>query len=170
MKAVTHTKPYLQSGNCLVTGYDLSWLQAVLQEAAQEAGVKLPFVQEVAQGILLYLEEECPLYTMPLEYLFGRIRKLLREIGLLRVADHLHPQLPPVNIELDELAGENPLPLFFYTALRERMDTLREMGMTTYRFSGAQRCSLVLGHRQRACPTQRDALQELRLFLAAHAA
>ena len=170
MTPVAYSQPLLQSGQCIVADYDLPWLEGVLRGAAAEAGAPLPCAREVAQGILTYLQEECPLHTLPLEYLFGRIRNLLREIGLPLVAKHLHSQLPPVDIELDTLAGENPLPLFFYTRLREQMDTLRALGMTTCRFSGVQRCSLLLGSRRRACPTQRRALQELRSFLATQAA
>lgn len=170
MIPVAYSKPLLQAGHCVVADYDLAWLEDVLREAAGDAGMPLPCAHEVAEGIFIYLQEECPLHTLPLEYLFGRIRRLLREIGLPRVAEHLHAQLPPVDIELDTLAGENPLPLFFYTKLREQMDALRELGMTTYRFSGVQRCSMMLGSRRRACPTQRRMLQELRSFLANQAA
>lgn len=170
MIPVAYSKPLLQAGAYIVADYDQPWLERMLREAAAEAGVTLPCAGEVAEGILIYLQEECPLHTLPLEYLFGRIRRLLCEIGLPLVAEHLHAQLPPVDIELDALAGEHPLPLFFYTKLKEQMDTLRELGMTTYRFSGARRCSLVLGSRRRECPTQRRVLQELRSFLATQAA
>lgn len=166
MTPVVYSKPLLQAGQYIVADYDRLWLENLLREASTEARAPLPCAREVAEGIIIYLQEECPLHTLPLEYLFGRIRRLLCEIGLPLVAKHLHAQLPPVDIELDTLAGENPLPLFFYTKLREQMDALREMGMTTYRFSGAQRCSYVLGSRRRSCPTQRRALQELRSFLA----
>lgn len=170
MTPIAYSKPMLQSGKCIVTDYDLTWLETVLREAAQRAGAPLPCAREVAQGILIYLQEECPLHTLPLEYLFGRMRRLLREIGLPLVAEHLEAQMPPVDIELDALADENPLPLFFYTKLRAQMDSLRELGMTTYRFSGVRQCSMLLGSRRRACPTQRLALQELRSFLATQAA
>lgn len=170
MIPVTYSKPLLQSGVFIVADYDRAWLEYVLREAAAEAGVQLPCAAEVAEGVILYLQEACPLHTLPLEYLFGRMRRLLREIGLPLVADHLHAQLPPIDIELDAIAGEHPLPLFFYTKLREKMDSLRRLGMTTYRFSGARRCSLLLGSRRRACPTQRRILQELRSFIATQAA
>lgn len=170
MIAASYTRPMLQTGQCIVADYDLQWLESVLQDAAREAGVTLPFRREVAAGMLMYLEERCPLKAMPLEYLFARMRHLLREIGLPLIAEHLHEQMPPVDIELDELACEAPLPLFFYAELKQRMDDLRSRGLTTYRFSGAHRCSLLLGGRSRACPTQRRALHELQSFLARQAA
>lgn len=170
MTPVAYSKPLLQAGAYIVADYGKPWIEQLLLEAAAEAGVTLPCASEVAEGVLIYLQEACPLPTMPIHYLFGRMRRLLREIGLPLVAAHLHDQLPPVDIELDALAGENPLPLFFYTKLREQMDKLRKLGMTTCRFSGARRCSMVLGSRRRACPTQRRELQELRSFLATQTA
>lgn len=170
MIAAQYSRPMLQAGQCVVNDYDLQWIENLLQEAAQEAGVRLPFCREVAAGMLMYLEQRCQLKSMPLEYLFARMRHLLREIGLPLIADHLHEQMPPVDIELDALAGEAPLPLFFYAKLRERMEALRGLGLTAYRFSGAHRCSLVLGKRSRSCPAQRTALHELQSFLTRHAA
>lgn len=170
MIPVAYSKPLLQSGPCLVADYDQAWLEDLLREAARKAHSPMPCISEVAEGIIIYLREECPLRSLPLEYFFARIRRLLCEIGLPLIAKHIHEELPPVDIDLDALAGENPLPLFFYTKLREKIEMLREMGMTTYRFTGTQRCSYMLGRRRRSCPTQRRALQELRLFIASQAA
>ncbi len=167
MIAIKTHRPLLQTGHCVISDYDWRWIEQMLQDAAHQAGTKLPCSAEIAQGIYLYLEQECPLRTMPLEYLFERMRRLLNEIGLPLVAAHLHKQTPPVDIQLDTLAGESPLPLFFYTALRQRMDSLRNMGLTTYHFSGKKRCSLTLGHRRRSCPAQQRALEELDAFLTA---
>lgn len=158
--------PYLQNGECITSDYDCEWLEHVLHSAAEHAGIHLPFEHEVAQGVLRYMDHYCPLRTVPLRYFFARLRSVLREIGLPRIADALQEQLPPVSIPLDTLAGKNPLPLFFYTDLKHRMDDLRRRGLTTYRFSGVHRCSLVLGKRRRSCPTQRQALRELETFLA----
>ncbi|MBQ4614394.1 MAG: hypothetical protein IJB31_05650 [Akkermansia sp.] len=167
MIAITTNRPLLQTGHCVISDYDWRWVEHILKEAALRAGTTLPCSAEIAQGIMLYLEHACPLQTVPLEYLFERMRRLLEEIGLPLVAAHLRKQTPPVDIKLDTLAGEAPLPLFFYTALRQRMDSLRNLGLTTYRFSGKKRCSLTLGARRRSCPTQQRALEELDAFLSA---
>lgn len=160
-------RPALQTGHCIISDYDWRWVEHLLQEAAYHAGTTLPCSAEIAQGIMLYLEQDCPLSSVPLEYFFDRMRRLLQEIGLPLIAAHLQKQTPPVDIKLDTLAGEAPLPLFFYTALRQRMDCLRNLGLTTYHFSGKKRCSLTLGARRRACPTQQRALAELDAFLTA---
>lgn len=170
MIAIRTNRPLLQTGHCVISDYDWRWVEQLLKESARRAGVSLPCSAEIAQGIMLYLEKECPLQTMPLEYLFERMRRLLQQIGLPLVAAHLRKQTPPVDIHLDALAGESPLPLFFYTALRQRMDSLRNMGLTTYNFSGKKRCSLTLGARRRSCPAQQRALAELDAFLTATSA
>lgn len=158
-------KPLLQTGSCVIADYDEKWLEQVLQNAADEAGVKLPFRAEIARAAMLYLEEECPLRSVPLKYLFDKIRRMLFEVGLPLIALHLHNQTPPVDIDLDALACEQDLPLFFYTELGQKLEKLRRMGLNSYHFSGKERCSLMLGARRRACPTQRRALEELDAFL-----
>jgi len=167
MIAFKFNRPVLQTGYCVISDYDQQWLEDVLQEAADAAGTTLPCRGEIARGILQYLETSCPLHAVPLDYLFERMQHLLKDIGLPLIAAHLRKQTPPVDIELDELAGESPLPLFFYTALRRRMEELRHLGLTTWHFTGKKRCSLMLGARRRSCPTQRRALDELDAFLSA---
>ncbi len=165
MIAFCNNRPVLQTGQCVIGDYDQEWLEAVLTEAAEAAGVSLPFRADIARAILLYLEESCPLNAVPLEYLFARIRRLLHEVGLPRIADHLRKQSPPVEIDLDALAREAPLPLFFYQELRRRLEELRRLGLDSYRFRGQKACSLLLGKRQRTCPTQRRELAQLEGFL-----
>jgi hypothetical protein len=140
----------------------------VLQQAADSAGVKLPFRGEIAKAILIYLEEKCPLHAVPLDYLFQRIARMLRQAGLPLIADHLRLQTPPVIVNLQEIAEKSPLPLFFYSALKQHLAQLRRLGLTTYEFAGIETCSKMLGDRQRACPTQRRMLDELNAFLEQH--
>ncbi len=165
MIAFKNRLPLLQTGYCVISDYGVEWIAHVLQDAADAAGVKLPFRDEIAQAVLLYLERECPLNAVPLDYLFGRMRTMLYEVGLPLIASHLRNQTPPVDIELDALAGQQALPLFFYTELSQRLEELRRMGLNTYHFSGKKRCSLLLGSRRRTCPAQQRALEELDAFL-----
>ena len=166
MIAFKNKRPLLQTGHCVISDYDREWLESVLQQAADAAGTVLPFREEIAKAILLYLEQKCPLHAVPLEYLFQRIANMLRKAGLPRVADHLRVQTPPVVIDLQEMATQSPLPLFFYTELEQHLEHLRRLGLTTYEFAGVESCSKLLGDRQRTCPTQRRTLDELNAFLA----
>lgn len=166
MIAFKNNRPVLQTGHCVISDYDCGWLESVLQQAADEAGVPLPCRREIAQAIMLYLEEACPLHAVPLDYLFGRIAGMLRQAGLPLIAEHLRTQTPPVRIDLEAMAQESPLPLFFYKELSSQLAQLRQLGLTTYEFAGAETCSKLLGARQRLCPTQQRALDELNAFLA----
>ncbi|MBR2145614.1 MAG: hypothetical protein IKK73_05445 [Akkermansia sp.] len=168
MIAFKNNRPLLQTGHCVISDYDATWLEDVLQQAADAAGVSLPFRGEIARAILLYLEEQCPLHAVPLDYLFQRIARMLRQAGLPLIADHLRLQTPPVVIDLRAMAEQSPLPLFFYNALEQHLEHLRRLGLTTYEFAGAESCSKLLGDRQRTCPTQRRVLSELNAFLANH--
>lgn len=166
MIAFKNNRPLLQTGHCVISDYDARWLEDVLQQAADAAGVPLPFRGEIAGAILIYLEEQCPLHAVPLDYLFARIARMLRQAGLPRIADHLHMQTPPVVVNLEKIAEKSPLPLFFYNELEQHLEHLRRLGLTTYEFAGVELCSKLLGDRQRACPTQRQVLRELNAFLA----
>ena len=119
MIAFKNNRPVLQTGHCIISDYGQDWLEDVLQQAADEAGVSLPCRREIAQAVLMYLEEACPLHAVPLDYLFARIARMLRQAGLPLIADHLRTQTPPVRIDLKALAQESPLPLFFYNELSQ---------------------------------------------------
>lgn len=158
-------RPMLQTGHCVIADYDRQWLEHVLQDAAERAGTFMPMRREIAEAIMLYLESRCPLSSLPLEFLFARIKSMLEEVGLPLIAQHLRKQTPPVDISLEEIAAQSPLPLFFYTELRRRVEKLRQMGLNSYHFSGEENCSIALGSRRRECPTTRRELRELRGFL-----
>ncbi|MEE1266547.1 MAG: hypothetical protein UHH87_09695, partial [Akkermansia sp.] len=145
MIAFKNKRPLLQTGHCVISDYDAAWLEDVLQQAADSAGVSLPFRGEIAKAILIYLEEKCPLHAVPLDYLFQRIARMLRQAGLPLIADHLRLQTPPVVIDLHELAEKAPLPLFFYNELEQQLEQLRRLGLTTYEFAGIEPCSKLLG-------------------------
>ena len=66
MIATRNFRPLLQTGYCVVSDYDERWIESVLQEAADAAGVRLPFRAEIARAVLLYLEKLCPLPSVPL--------------------------------------------------------------------------------------------------------
>lgn len=159
--------PVLQSGHCVVTSYDVDWLVTVLEDAAKKAEVSLPFKREIAAGVLVYLAELYPLPSIPLEFLFDRLRQALKDMGLPLIADHLVTQTPPVDINLGKLARQTPLPLFFYTELKEMVERMRCRGITRYHFQGNEECSMLLGDKRRHCPAQQRELRELNACLQA---
>ena len=72
MIAFKNKRPVLQTGHCVISDYDQGWLEDVLQQAADEAGTTLPCRREIAQAVLLYLEEACPLHAVPDPYYGGQ--------------------------------------------------------------------------------------------------
>ncbi len=170
MIAHRNNRPLLQTGHCVIGDYDLNWLESLLDDAAAQGQVTLPFKREIAMGIMTYLESSCPLRTLPLDYLFTRIREMLSSLGLERIAQHLRKLTPPVDVDLDMIAQQQPLPLFFYTELRKRVEQLRELGLTSYHFTGVEDCSLRLSARQRSCPATRREQDEIVAFLQREAA
>ncbi len=157
--------PALQNRACLFTDYDAGWIAELLQRAADRAGVRLPLKEEMARAVILYLETRCPLRVLPLDFLIGRIRRMLRQVGLPRVADAVEKETPPVEIALPELARDCPLPLFFYSALRRRLETLHQAGLMNCTFSGKRECVLALRNGKRWSSASQAMMADLENFL-----
>lgn len=159
--------PALQNRACVFSNYNAAWIADLLQEAADRAGVPLPFKKEIAQSVMLFLEEYYPLSSMPLDYLFERMRAMLREVGLHVLADHLERQTPPVEISLADMTAADALPLFFYTGLKRTIDDLREKGLTNCIFSGKKECALTLSRKKRWGKESQRMMRELDGFIEA---
>ncbi len=113
-----------------------------------------------------YLDQACPLRSLPLEYLVERVRETLVKLGLPLVAENLQRSTPPVDVCLREIAEEeSSLPLFFYTQLRQKLKQLHQLGVNNYRFHGMQECSRLLSARKRECPTSQRQRKEIESFL-----
>lgn len=165
MIALKNHRPVLQSGHCVFSDYDRDWFDGILQEAADRAGVPLPFREEIVNAIMLYLETACPLNSLPIDYLFRRIRLMLANVGLTPLARHLREQTPPVEIPLDHMASRAPMPLFFFTALKTELDHLKSLGLNTYNFSGKKQCVLAMEGGKRWNRKAQALLEELDSFL-----
>lgn len=159
--------PVLQSRFCVFADYNAAWIAGLLQDAADRTGIPLPFKKEITQSVMLFLEEYYPLSSMPLDYLFERMRAMLREVGLRALADNLQRQTPPVEISLADMTAAAPLPLFFYTGLKRTIDDLREKGLTNCIFSGKRECALTLSRKKRWSKESQRTMCELDRFIAA---
>lgn len=157
--------PVLQSRSCVFSDYNEAWIADTLQDAADRAGIPLPFREEITRSVMLYLEEYYPLSSMPLDYLFERMRAMLREVGLARLADHLVARTPAVDISLPELAGHAPLPLQFFPSLKEEVAKWRNIGVNACAFTGRRECALILSGKQRWSARSREMLDELDGFI-----
>ncbi len=165
MIALQQQQPLLQTGYCVIGDYDEAWLEQILDEASERAGMRVPYKKDMAQAIMLYLKTSVASPSIPLEQLYHQIERMLCDMGLHLIAQNLRHDTPPVDIPLDSIALQSPIPIFFYTELKRKIDKLRQIGLTRYRFLNKQQCSIILVDRRRACPASKEALVELEAFL-----
>jgi hypothetical protein len=140
-------RPALQIGRYQVIEYDTAWLDDALLRAARAADIEdFPFVAEIRNGVVKYLETKCPLKLLQLEELFDRMRKMLIKIGCERIAEKLEPLAPPVTVSLVRAAMDagNGFELAFFEMLRSELLDLRASGAEEIRFTGLRESSLIL--------------------------
>jgi len=155
--------PALQVANQQVAGYDASWIDEALARAAVASNRQdFPFIDEIRDGILHYLENRCPLRVFSLEDLFERMRVMLRKIGCHAIADHLTPLAPPVTVSLVGAAREagNGYELLFFRLLSEEIDALKLAGAESIRFCHLDECIKLLMSEKRS-PRRRLAGEQL---------
>ncbi len=147
MISLIGNRPALQIGRHQVIDYDTSWLDSALRRAARAADHEdFPFVDDIRGGIVKYLETKCPLKLLPLEELYGRMRRMLVTIGCQKIAENLQPLAPPITLSLVRAAREagNGYELAFFEMLRTELVALREAGAEDLRFTGLRESTLIL--------------------------
>lgn len=163
-------RPALQIGRYQVIDYDTAWLDDALRRAALAADHEdFPFVEEICNGIVEYLETKCPLRLLQLDDLFARLRKMLVKIGCTSIAEKLEPLAPPVTVSLVRVAMEvgNGFELGFFETLRSELANLRSAGAEEIRFVGLRQCILILRgaqHWNKGCELL---MQEIRAIIMA---
>lgn len=158
-------RPALQIGHHQVIDYDVAWLDDALRRAAEAADHQdFPFIDEICEGIVQYLETQCPLKLLRLDDLYGRLRKMLVKIGCQPIAEKLEPLAPPVSVSLvrTAMAAGNGFELAFFEALRLELAALRGVGAEEVRFTGLRASVLILRgaqHWNKSCETLRLEIQ-----------
>jgi hypothetical protein len=170
MISLIGNRPALQIGRHQVIDYDMSWLDAALRRAALAADhADFPFIEEIRDGIVQYLETKCPLRLLELDELYARLRMMLVKIGCAPIADKLEPLAPPVRVSLVRLAVEvgNGFELGFFGILRSELVALRRAGAEEIRFIGLRQSVLILRgteHWNKGCEAL---LQEIHAIITA---
>ncbi len=147
MISLIGNRPALQIGRYQVIDYDTAWLDDALERAAEAAEQEdFPYIADIREGIVQYLETKCPLKLLHLEDLFDRVRKMLVKIGCQRIAEKLKPLAPPVTVSLVRAATEagNGFELAFFETLRIQLRELRSAGAEEIRFTGLRESSLIM--------------------------
>jgi len=170
MISFINNRPALQIGRYQVINYDTAWLDNALRRAALAAQHEnFPFIEEICEGIVRYLETVCPLRLLKLDDLFARLRQMLVRIGCRPIAEKLEPLAPPVTVSLVRVAAEagTRSKRGFVETLRGELADLRSAGAEEIRFVDLRQSVLLLqGARQwnKSC----DALlREIQAVIAA---
>jgi hypothetical protein len=163
-------RPALQIGRYQVIDYGTAWLDDALRRAAHAADHDdFPFVADIREGIIQYLETKCPLKLLQLEDLFERMRRMLVKIGWQQIADKLEPLAPPVTVSLVRAAMDagNGFELAFFETLRVELAELRSAGAEEIRFTGLRESSLILRGTDKWNKQCEQMLTEIEEFLRA---
>ena len=128
--------PALKIGHHHVVGYETDWIEEALSRAASACNrTDCPFIADIRDGILHYLEKRCSLRVFAIEDLYSRMRAMLRKIGCDDIAQHLSPLAPPVTVSLIGPAGKagRGSETDFFRSLGEEIKLLQEAGAESIR-------------------------------------
>lgn len=139
--------PVLQIGRHQVAAYGTDWIDLALKRAAESCNrADFPFIDDIRDGVLHYLEHKCPWRLLPIEDLFERMKRMLRRIGCDAIADHLLPLSPPLTVSVARAAREagNGFELLFFQRLQDEIEDLRKRGAEEFHFTDLRDSALVL--------------------------
>ena len=152
--------PVLQIGNHQVVGYDTAWIDEALERAAAMSDRQdFPFIDDIRDGILHYLEHRCSLRLLPIEDLYARMRSMLVRLGCHAIAKNLKILSPPVTVSLVRSAHRagNGFELVFFSQLSEEIEQLQKNGVESIRFCDIEESAKIL----RGCKSKTKACSQL---------
>ena len=123
--------PLLRVGAKEITHYEKKWLEEAIVRAAREAGHdKWWFAEDIAQGMIIYLQKHFPRNIITLQEIFDKIAKTLTTIGFTDIADKLVPTPPPLRISLIDIAREadSGYELSFFNLLDDKLSEVQGLG------------------------------------------
>ena len=171
MICIVGNRPVLQVGRQQVSGYGTEWLRDTIIRGSQAAERDdFPFVDDLLEGILHYLENKCPLRVLTVEELHTRVRRMLKRIGCEAIAHTLPLLAPPVTLSLSRAAKEagNGFELAFFNKVHDEIEDLKLHGVEELHFTGTRDCVKLLRNVTR-WTTHCDKLhEEIITFLMKH--
>lgn len=147
MICITGNMPVLQIGRHQVTNYATDWIEEALRRAAQSSERHdFPFIDDIHDGILHYLQNRCPLKLLSLEDLYERMKQMLEKIGCHAIAQNLPLVAPPLTVSLIEAAQEagNGFELVFFKLIREEFRDLHQYGVERIFFEDLDESARIL--------------------------
>ncbi|MDP0489438.1 MAG: hypothetical protein Q7Q71_00120 [Verrucomicrobiota bacterium JB023] len=168
MICLVGNRPVLQVGRYQIAGYDTDWIETALQRAAIAADRDdFPFINDIRDGIVHYLENKCPLRLLPIEELYARMQRMLERIGCEAIAKQLSILTPPVTLSLARSARQVPagFELGFFQRIRDELDALHQLGTEEVHFTEIREATLILVGSKRWSPTCEHLMGEILAFL-----
>lgn len=175
MICITGNRPVIQIGHHHVVGYETDWIDRALNRAARRCNREdFPFISDIRNGVIHYLENRCTLQVLPIEKLYDRMKAMLIRIGCQAIADNLQIICPPVKLSLSHLArncqsgarghGSGGYELVFHNILRKEIAFLRRQGVEEVHLSGSRKCTRLLN----SCDTWNPACEQFHQDLLSH--
>ena len=128
--------PALKIGHHHVVGYETDWIEEALNRAATACNrTDCPFIADIRDGILHYLEKRCSLRVFAIEDLYSKMRAMLKKIGCHDIAQHLSPLAPPITVSLIGPAGKagRGSEADFFRSLGDEIKLLQQAGAESIR-------------------------------------
>jgi len=147
MICITGKRPVIQIGEHHITGYETDWIDCALYRAARRCNREdFPFIIDIRNGIIHYLENRCPLRVITIEKLYDRMRGMLIRIGCQAIADNLDLVAPPIKLSLPNLVAnvQAGYELFFHDLLQKEILELRSHGVEELKITGSKDCTRIL--------------------------
>jgi hypothetical protein len=163
--------PALQIGRQQVVGYKTDWIEESLNRAAAACGrTDCPFLNDIQNGILHFLEKRCSLKILPIGDLYERMRGMLRKIGCPEIADHLVPLAPPVAVSLIGPARKAGIgfELVFFQLLKDEIELLQDSGAESIRFCDIDESVKLLWSSDTTDELRRQLKTEITTFLESY--
>jgi hypothetical protein len=160
--------PVLQIGRHQVPTYGTEWIDQALARAAEKSNrADFPFIDDIRDGVLHYLEHKCPWRLLPIEDLFERIKRMLCRIGCEAIAENLDLLAPPLTVSIARAAKDagNGFELLFFQMLQEEIDDLRSRGAEDFHFTDIRESTLILRGSRVWTPRCKRLHQEILAFL-----
>ena len=129
-----------------------------------------PFIDDLIEGIVHYLENKCSLRVLTIEELHARVRRMLERIGCEAIAKTLPLIAPPVTLSLTRAAKEagNGFELAFFNKIHDEIEELRIHGVEELCFTGTRDCVKILRGVERWTIPCEHLHEEILNFLKTH--
>jgi len=161
-------RPVLKVGDHQVAIYDTAWIETALHRATVAADRDdFPFINDIRDGIVHYLENKCPLRLLPIEDLYSRMKKMLDRIGCPAIAENLTILTPPIFLSLARTARLFPkgFELGFFQQIRDEVQKLHQLGTEEVHFTEIREATLLLSGTKTWTPKCDEIQADIEVFL-----